>query len=182
MKKTCVFMMIWLGMAVGSYAQDMALNRMDGRSKSAPAVSRVAPKNSAAPDFRYMVYGEIPVAETSFMEEHFLGAEVTSRWNTFLKNYTHEYEVEVGFSGSGVELVKPSIYNAVERANKYVKKQLKKKLLSREEAVRIMSHVLDCANVICFESDTEKIEKAAREAKSGEDVLRLFGRVELVKM
>ena len=44
-----------------------------------------------------------------------------------------------------------------------------------------MSHILDCANVICFESDTENIEKAAREAKSGEDVVALFNKVELVE-
>lgn len=181
MKKSIVLMIVWLSMAVGGYAQELAMNRMDGRSKST-AASRIVLKSKAAPEFQYTVYGEIPVAETTFEEDHFLGEAISEKWNTFLKNYTHEYTVEVGFSGSGVELVKPAIYNAVERANKYVRKSLKKGLFSKDEAVRIMSHVLDCANVICFEGDTENIEKAAREAKSGEEAVALFNKVELVRM
>ena len=187
MKKFIVLMITLLRVAGSGYAQELALNSEDGYSKgkskesSVSSVSNAMPKSKAAPEYQYTVYGEIPVAETTFEEEHFLGNAISPKWNTFLKNYTHEYTVEVGFSNSGVELLKPAIYNAVERANRYVKKSLKKGLFSRDEAIRIMSHILDCANVICFESDTENIEKAAREAKSGEDVVALFNKVELVE-
>lgn len=181
MKKSIVLMIVCLSVAVGGYAQDLAMNRVDGGSNGTTA-SNIVLKSKAAPEFRYTVYGEIPVADTAFEEEHFLGEAISAKWNTFLNNYTHEYTVEVGFSDSGVELVKPAIYNAVGRANKYVRKSLKKGLFSKDEAIHIMSHVLDCANVICFEGDTENIEKAAREAKSGEEVLKLFNKVELVRM
>ena len=53
--------------------------------------------------------------------------------------------------------------------------------MTRDEAVETMSHILDCANVICFEDGTEKFEDAAKAAKNGEDVIRLFEKVELVR-
>ncbi|MBQ8888901.1 MAG: hypothetical protein IJY59_05380 [Bacteroidaceae bacterium] len=137
------------------------------------------PVKSAA-TYKYTVYGEIPVVESSFEEEHFLGAAISPKWNTFQQNYIHEYSVEVGFSDSGTEIIKPSVFNAVERANKYVKKSLKKGLMTKEEAVKVMAHILDCANVICFENETQSFESAAKEAKSGEQVVELFQQVELV--
>lgn len=134
-----------------------------------------------SPVYRYTVYGDIPVAETAFAEEHCLGPEISPRWNTFLRNYTHEYRVETGLSGSGVEIRKPALFNAVERADRHVRRLLRKGRCSREEAVRLMAHILDCANVLCFEEDTAALEQAAREARSGEAVLALFSQVELVR-
>ena len=86
----------------------------------------------------------------------------------------------MGLSDSGTEIRKPSIYNAVERANKFIKKSLKRGVMEKKQAVEIMAHILDCANVICMENDTKEFESAARQAKTGEEVIGLFNRVELV--
>lgn len=76
-------------------------------------------------EFTLEVYGgEIPDVKPAFEEEHFLGGEITRKWNTFLCNYTHTYDVEVGLSASGTEFRKPAVFKAVERVNKYVKKSL----------------------------------------------------------
>ena len=130
--------------------------------------------------YKYTVHGEIPNVETSFEEEHYLGTEITPKWNTFQANYIHQYSLEVGLSDSGTEIRKPSIYNAVERANKFIKKSLKRGVMEKKQAVEIMAHILDCANVICMENDTKEFESAARQAKTGEEVIGLFNRVELV--
>ena len=37
---------------------------------------------------------------------------------------------------------KPAVFKAVERVNKYVKKSYKSQHMTKEEAIRIMSHVL----------------------------------------
>ena len=129
--------------------------------------------------FTYTVVGDIPNVKPTFEEEHPLGAVVKAKWNTFLSNYTRVYDVEVGMSSSGTELRKPSIFKAVERANKYVKRAVKEGTMSRDKAVEVMSHILDCANVICFEDNTADIEEAARHAKTGEAVVALFANVEL---
>lgn len=131
-------------------------------------------------EFTLEVYGgEIPNVKPAFDEEHFLGGEITKKWNTFLCNYTHTYEVEVGLSSSGTEFRKPAVFKAVERVNKYVKKSYKSQHMTKEEAIRIMSHVLDCANIICLESDTAALEEAAGDANTAEEALAFFDHIKL---
>lgn len=133
-------------------------------------------------EFTLEVYGgEIPNVKPAFDEEHFLGGEITKKWNTFLCNYTHTYEVEVGLSSSGTEFRKPAVFKAVERVNKYVKKSYKSQHMTKEEAIRIMSHVLDCANIICLESDTAALEEAAGDANTAE-ALAFFDHIKLINV
>lgn len=134
-------------------------------------------------EFTLEVYGgEIPNVKPAFDEEHFLGGEITKKWNTFLCNYTHAYEVEVGLSSSGTEFRKPAVFKAVERVNKYVKKSYKSQHMTKEEAIRIMSHVLDCANIICLESDTAALEEAAGDANTAEEALAFFDHIKLINV
>lgn len=134
-------------------------------------------------EFTLEVYGgEIPNVKPAFDEEHFLGGEITKKWNTFLCNYTHTYEIEVGLSSSGTEFRKPTVFKAVERVNKYVKKSYKSQHMTKEEAIRIMSHVLDCANIICLESDTAALEEAAGDANTAEEALAFFDHIKLINV
>lgn len=134
-------------------------------------------------EFTLEVYGgEIPNVKPAFDEEHFLGGEITKKWNTFLCNYTHTYEIEVGLSSSGTEFRKPAVFKAVERVNKYVKKSYKSQHITKEEAIRIMSHVLDCANIICLESDTAALEEAAGDANTAEEALAFFDHIKLINV
>ena len=134
-------------------------------------------------EFTLEVYGgEIPNVKPAFDEEHFLGGEITKKWNTFLCNYTHTYEVEVGLSSSGTEFRKPAVFKAVERVNKYVKKSYKSQHMTKEEAIRIMSHVLDCANIICLESDTAALEEDAGDANTAEEALAFFDHIKLINV
>ena len=134
-------------------------------------------------EFTLEVYGgEIPNVKPAFDEEHFLGGEITKKRNTFLCNYTHTYEIEVGLSSSGTEFRKPAVFKAVERVNKYVKKSYKSQHMTKEEAIRIMSHVLDCANIICLESDTAALEEAAGDANTAEEALAFFDHIKLINV
>ena len=134
-----------------------------------------------AREYTYTVYGEIPTAKTAFEETHFLGGELTAKWNTLVANYTHVYDVSVGFSDSGTEIVKPAIYNAVMKVNKHYKKALRRKQVSVEEAARELSHIFDCANVLCFEDDTRDFEASVSACDTPEDIVTLFRRVTLVR-
>lgn len=134
-------------------------------------------------EFTLEVYGgEIPDVKPAFEEEHFLGGEITRKWNTFLCNYTHTYDVEVGLSTSGTEFRKPAVFKAVERVNRYVKKNFKSHLMTREEATRIMTHVLDCANIICLENDTAALEQAAGDTRTAEEALAFFDQIRLINV
>ena len=165
-------------------AQTLAYNSI--APAGAGDVNTVAPEKTEAvatktsPRFVFHTNGSIPDVKTEFEEPHYLGGEITKKWNTFKANYTHEYSVSVGLSNSGYEYIKPAVFNAVNRANKYVKKALKSRAMTKDEAVKKMSHLLDCANVILYEPDTSRFEEAAKDAKTGQDVVRLFDSVKLV--
>ena len=130
--------------------------------------------------FSFTVYGEIPSVKVDYAQSHFLGEPIETKWNTFLKNYTQVSEQSIGFASTNVQFVKPVIYNAVQKVNKYLKKSVKKGLVSKDEATTIMNHVLDCANVVCFEPDTEAFEQAIDNAETREDIIRVFQNTELV--
>lgn len=139
--------------------------------------SAIAPRH-----FVFEVYGSIPNVKNTFEEEHPLGKEVAEKWNTFIANYTCVYDIEVGLSGSATEIRKPAVFKAVERADKYIRKAVKEGRMERQAAVGVMTHVLDCANVICFEDNTSEFEDLVRKAKSGQDVVAIFNEVELKTM
>ena len=48
-----------------------------------------------------------------------------------------------------------------------------------KEACQQMSHVLDCANIICTEENTSDFEQAVSSAKTPEEIITLFESVEL---
>ena len=132
--------------------------------------------------FIFDVYGEIPTTKPVFEAEHYLGSDITGKWNTFIQNYTHEYDVTIGFTDSSVEILKPSIYKAVNKVKKYYKKALKKEEVSREVATFNMGHILDCANVMCFDDNSKSFEEALKSADEPEEIIALFNQVTLRKL
>lgn len=183
MKKT-MFIALLLCTAIAATAQDLAANTLAAEprttTETVEPVNEARSAKAAAPLFVFHTNGDIPVAKTAFEEEHYLGGEVSKKWNTFLANYTREYSVSVGLSNQGYEYAKPAVFNAVNRANKYIRKALKKNAMTKAEAVKEISHILDCANVIFYEPETSKFEEAAKNAKTGEEVVELFDKVKLV--
>lgn len=133
------------------------------------------------PAYVFEYYGEIPVVEPVFAEEHEFGTGISEKWNTFLQNYTREYDVTVGFTDTSFELVKPTIYKAVIKADKYYRKALRKKTMGRDEAIAGLAHVLDCANVLCFEEQSGDFETALKTADNAEEIVALFQQVSLIR-
>lgn len=141
--------------------------------------SPATPGKTPAIRFTYQVYGELPKRKPAYEEQHFLGTEISEKWNTFNESYTHTFSNSTGFSGNTVEVSKPSVYKAVLKVNKYFKNALKKGSITKEEACLQMSHVLDCANIICTEENTSDFEQALSSAKTPEEIITLFESVEL---
>lgn len=119
--------------------------------------------------------------KSPFMEEHFLGDKMSYKWTLFMQNYKKIYEQSVGFSGSSVEILKPIIFNAVNKMNNYIRKSLKKNSISPDDASNELSHVLDCANLLCYETDTKKLEDEIKMAKSPEQLIQLFKSIQIIK-
>ena len=60
-------------------------------------------------------------------------------------------------------------------------KAVKKKNVTREEAIRLQSHVLDCANTLLYEDDTTQLEKSLASTKEPEQLIKIFKQIKLVK-
>lgn len=177
--KNLLMMICLLSVTLVGRAQDLAM--VD--HKAAPAVPAPAGAVSApaAPTFAFEVWGGIPDVENPLPEKHYLGGVVTKKWNTFLKNFSRQYTQSVGFTDNGYETLKPAVYNAVMRANRYVRKCLKHNLMGHDEAVNVMTHVLDCANTVVFEGDTGSFESAAAHASTGKEAVDFFESVKLIQ-
>jgi hypothetical protein len=123
------------------------------------------------------VYGKIQETDTVFEEKHPLSNTLNAGWNTFNKSYTRIYEVSTCFSGQTVEILKPIIYNAVIKVDKFIRKAVNKRNMNEEEAIAILKHIFDCANVLATENDTQDIEKKIAAAKTPEDIILFFNNV-----
>ena len=59
---------------------------------------------------------------------------------------------------------------------------LKKEEVSREVATSNMAHILDCANVMCFDDNSKSFEEAVKSADEPEEIIALFNQVTLRKL
>jgi hypothetical protein len=148
---------------------------------SAPTES--SPSTSGNIEAKYTLdsYGSTPSLKNAFVEEHFLGGETSLKWNLFQQSYKRVYEQTVGFSGSSVEILKPTVFNAVNKVNNYYKKLVNNKPESKDDATDILNHILDCANLLCYEEDTKKIETDIKNAKTNQDIVLVFASIHIIQ-
>jgi hypothetical protein len=126
-------------------------------------------------------YGSTPSLKNAFEDEHFLGGETSLKWNIFQQNYKRVYEQTVGFSGSSVEILKPTVFNAVNKVNNYYKKLVNNNPENKEEATKVLNHILDCANLLCYEEDTKRIETDIKNAKTNQDIVLVFASIHIIQ-
>ena len=118
--------------------------------------------------------------DEAFVTPHYLGEPCTSKWSAFQAGYTRTYDQNIGFSSTTIEFAKPSVYHAVRKINRYVTKAVKKKKMSKDDAVTLMCHVLDCANAILYENDTKQLEGEMASTKDPERLIDIFNHIKLV--
>lgn len=114
-------------------------------------------------------------------EEHFLGTETSKKWNMFRSNYRREYSQSIGLTNSSIEIVKPTVFNAVVKINNFYKKELKKGVFSKVEITKDFNHILDCANLIFYENNTKNIEDEIKSSGSIEELIKVFKSIEIIK-
>ena len=130
---------------------------------------------------KYVYHVYETTSKVAFEIPHYLGEPCTEKWSRFQANYTRTYDQNVGFSSTTVEFAKPAIYHAVNKINKYIVKAVKKKNVTREEAIRLLSHVLDCANTLLYEDDTTQLEKSLASTKEPELLIKIFNQIKNFK-
>jgi hypothetical protein len=123
---------------------------------------------------------EIDQITSDIAGDHFLGETIAKKRYLFDSKYTTQEVIVPGNPLTKTVIMKPVIYDAVQRIEKYLKRQLKKHEISTDSATAIMNKVLDIAINIRV-VDTEKFETSLESIKNNDARIDLFiNRVQLI--
>jgi hypothetical protein len=125
------------------------------------------------------VYNSDPAPAPAFEESHPLSNTLNTGWSLFNTNYRRVNVVATGLSGQTVEIRKPAIYNAVIKADRFIRRAVDKGDLPRQEAVATLRHILECANAFVSKNDTLSFEREIAGARTPESIIRIFNQVKL---
>ena len=133
--------------------------------------------------YDFEVYNFVPEAMQKVTPEmagnHFLGNDVAKKMYLFEDAYTYTEPIAPGNPATRTMYKKPVVYSAVKKIESFLKKSIKNKELTIEEATGKFNKVLDVAlNIKVL--NTEKFEETIKEQKgNGADLLTLFSQVHL---
>ncbi len=112
------------------------------------------------------------------LSSHPLGDNIARKFYLLRETYTVIEKPTPTSPGEKTIIFKPSIYNSLQKLNRYYKKQVKDELISEEEARMKLNTYLDIA-ISVFIENTESFEDELRRAKSPDEISKVFSMVEL---
>ncbi len=113
---------------------------------------------------------EVALANSS---THPLGDEVAKKMVLFKDKYTYTEEASPTSPVSKTVIHKPTIFNAVQKVERSLKKGVRKDLVDTEDATKQMVSCLNVA-LICANLNTIEMEKRLKEAKTPEQIIEVF--------
>ncbi len=115
---------------------------------------------------------ELTGVSEAFVKKHFLGEAVALQMQLLRESYTYKVEDQISKVVNTV-IEKPSIYNSVSKVNKYLKKKLKSKEITTEEAEQVLSNVLIITLNIRYQ-DTAALEEELWKLKDPKEINDLY--------
>jgi len=129
--------------------------------------------------FRYCVDEEsLCSINVDELTDHPLGDVIARKLYLLKETYTYIELPTPTSPGEKTIITKPSIYNSLQRLNRYYKKQVKDGVMSEEEARIKLSQYLDVA-ISVFIENTESFEDELRKAKKPDEISEVFSMVML---
>lgn len=107
--------------------------------------------------FRYTMEEMNEVQDIIDLKEHFLGEDIAIKFLLLKESYTYIERDAIAQSEKTV-VEKPSIYYSCKKVSKYLKKAIKQKEISEDEAKAQMDNVLNIALNIRYQ-ETEALEQ-----------------------
>lgn len=105
--------------------------------------------------------------------DHAFGEQIAEKRYLLDKKYTYQVEIIPGNPQMRTVVRKPVIYDAVQKIERFLKKQVKKGEMPVETATADFNKVLDVAfNILT--ADTERFEKAINKADDANALTNLF--------
>ena len=115
---------------------------------------------------------ELTEVTSPFVKKHFLGEQIAVQLQLLRETYTYKDDGVISNTETTV-VEKPSIYHSVAKVNKYLKKEVKKGILSTDEAEETLSQVLKVTLNIRYQ-DTEKLEEELWSLKNPQEITKLY--------
>lgn len=112
-------------------------------------------------------------------DAHFLGDTVARKMHRVNSLYIKKSDLTVGFGHTHVEILKPTIYNALNKVERHLKKAVRKEEISTEKAAAIFSLYLDYAVAIFHDPESSAFEEALSKARNAGEMMELFESVEM---
>lgn len=123
---------------------------------------------------------ELGEIDTSFVRNHPIDMEVAKRIYLFEETYAYFSEAAPGTFSDQKVIHKPVIYKYVNKIEKYYRKQFRAGAIPREQASEQLCKILDTA-IILFHYNTDKFEKALKDARSAADLQDLFIQIQIIE-
>jgi hypothetical protein len=138
------------------------------------SAKKVMPTSKPLMEYRVLSYKEMLERITPEMAgNHFLGADIARQYYLFNDLYTYEVPVSPGNPANKTMVEKPSIYSAVRKIEKQIRKDLKSKKIDKDSAQAKFRDVLDVA-ISTYYSDTNLLEDAIQNAGSSNELTEIF--------
>ena len=122
---------------------------------------------------------QINIKDVKDVSSHELGDSIACKLHIIENTFLIRYQTKVGLSNLELEVQKPDLLESVEKLNKYYRKAVKKGNILQNEASRMLSRYMDIAYTLFYEESTE-FEKALSKAKTPEQIIALYNRVQLM--
>ncbi len=118
--------------------------------------------------------------DLSLVRKHKLGEEVALYLHLLDQEYTYVTEAAPGSFSGRMVIQKPTIYNSINRIDKYFRKQIRKGLATEEQARNELIRTAEIA-LILLHKDSSEFEKALEKSKTDEKLLSLYSRIKIKK-
>lgn len=123
-------------------------------------------------------YYENSEIDMSFVEEHYLGQEIALKYYLLKDVYTTVQPATPTSPTEKTIVSKPTIYYAAKKISRLYKKEIKKGIISEEEAKSNLNKVLDVSLSI-FHEETKEFESVLKDAKKSDEIYGVFSQVVL---
>ncbi len=166
--KRSFYLVLLIAYSLISYAQEISNN---GNKADSTKVYKFC--------FRYCVDEEsLCSINDEELTDHPLGDNIARKLYLLKETYTYIEHPTPTSPGEKTIITKPSIYNSLQKLNRYYKKQVKDGDMTEEEARMKLGQYLDIA-ISVFIENTESFEDELRKAKKPDEISEVFSMVML---
>lgn len=118
--------------------------------------------------------------DNSAIGSHPLGKDLAVKEKKFEKLYTITVQGTPTSPGTKMKIAKSDIFYGVKKAERYLKRAIRKNEMTKEQARKKYHYIIDIA-VSIYNQQTEYFEKYLRDKRRKEDKYEAFMKVKLVK-